>query len=182
MTTAESDDRDKPVLKVAADGFPTGHDTPEGVACDLARAFITRDVNLFEETCIKPFTGGKSYEEYSAFLQRTVESIKQEAARTVPSPGGPRVIGKVFAARHLTQGGPTSYGYAAFDFREVMFVDVGVFLQNGRQYLNRTLVIKDRAGKWHVHPYPSSSPMLCMGLNEESQSTTDFSEVYRIER
>ena len=30
----------KPKLKVVADGFPAGHATPEGVACDLARAFI----------------------------------------------------------------------------------------------------------------------------------------------
>ena len=28
----------KPKLKVAADGLPGGHDTPEGVACDLARS------------------------------------------------------------------------------------------------------------------------------------------------
>ena len=28
----------KPSLHVAKDGFPAGHDTPEGVASDIARA------------------------------------------------------------------------------------------------------------------------------------------------
>jgi hypothetical protein len=182
MTTAQGNERGKPVIKVAADGFPAGHDTPEGVACDLARAFIQRDANLFEDTCIKPFSRGESCEAYTAFLRQTIESMKQEAERTEPSPGGPQAIGKVFAARRLARDGPASYGYAVFDFHGVLFVDVGVMLHSGRRYLNRTLVVMDRTGKWYVHPLPSSLPLLCEGLNEESASTTDFSEVYQIEK
>jgi len=173
---------DKPVIKVAADGFPTGHETPEGVACDLARAFIRRDTNLFEDTCIKPFSSGQSCEEYTRFLQQTVESMRKQAERTEPSPGGPKAIGKVFASRHLSRGGAASYGYAVFDFQEVRFVDVGVVLHNGKRYLNRTLVIKDNTGKWYVHPLPSSSPLLAFGLNEEGASSRDFSEDYQVER
>src|SRR5258708_78153 len=30
-------------LQVQRDGFPSGHGSPEGAACDLARAFIQRD-------------------------------------------------------------------------------------------------------------------------------------------
>jgi hypothetical protein len=88
----------------------------------------------------------------------------------------------VFASRPLSRSGPASYGYAVFDFQDVRFVGVGVFLHDGGRALNRTLVIKDRSGKWYVHPLPGSSPLLSFGLNEESASTTDFSEVYRIER
>jgi hypothetical protein len=36
---------EKPTIKVAPDGFPTGRASPEGAACGLARAFIKRDNN-----------------------------------------------------------------------------------------------------------------------------------------
>jgi hypothetical protein len=172
----------KPAIKVLADGFPSGHATPEGVACDLARAFVKRDARVFEEACIKPFTQGKSREEYEAFLKSTVAEIKKEAEKKEPSPGGPKAIAKLFAARRLTVNGPVSYGWAAFGFEDVKFVDVGVTLHNGKRYLNRTLVIKDAKGKWYAHPLPGSSPLLSMGLNDESDSKTDFAEVYRVEK
>jgi hypothetical protein len=172
----------KPKLKVASDGFPSGHDTPEGAACDLARAFINHDASLLISTCIRAYAKGKSQDDYAAFLQSTIESMKLEAAKTEPSPGGPKAIGKVFAARHLTRDGPASYGYASFDFQDVMFVDVGVFLQNGDHAMNRTLVIKDRDGKWYVHPIPNVSPLLSVGLNEESPSEHDFSETYDVQQ
>ena len=176
-------DAAKPKIKVADDGFPTGHGTPEGVACDLARAFIKRDTSLVTNTCIKLYAGGKGPEDYAKFLQSTVESIKKEAARKEPSPGGPKSIGKVFAARHLSRNGPASYGYATFDFRDVMFVDVGVLRHNGERSLNRTLVIKDRDGKWYAHPLPSAgSGLLGAGLNDESASEKDFSDAYEIQK
>ena len=108
----------KPKLLVAADGFPKGHDTPEGAACDLARAFIKHDDALFTTTCIRLYGGGKARADYAAFLAKTVAEIKTEAARKEPSPGGPKSIGKMFAARHLSKDGPASYGYAAFGFQE----------------------------------------------------------------
>ncbi|MGO8704595.1 MAG: hypothetical protein ACLQVA_12310 [Candidatus Brocadiia bacterium] len=172
----------KPKLLVAADGFPKGHDTPEGAACDLARAFIKHDDALFTTTCIRLYGGGKARADYAAFLAKTVAEIKTEAARKEPSPGGPKSIGKVFAARHLSKDGPASYGYAAFGFQDVMFVDVGVFLQDGGHYLNRTLVIKDKDGKWYVHPIPSVSPLLSDGLNDEPPSKQAFSDAYDIQK
>jgi len=173
---------EKPKLRVAADGLPAGHDTPEGAACDLARAFIQRDAKLFQETCIRPYNGGKGLADYTKFLKATAESIQEEAARKEPSPGGPKSIGKVFAARRLSRDGPASYGSTAFDFEDVMFVDVGVILHNGSRMLNRTLVIKDRDHKWYVHPAPQISPLLSWGLNEESKSEQDFSEAYEIQK
>src|SRR5262249_42701262 len=95
-----------------------------------------------------------------------------------PSSDLPAQIGKVFAARHLTKQGPASFGYAAFDFQDVMFVDVGVFLHNGQPELNRTLVIKDRDGSWYVHPAPRLDPLLSDGLNQEAASTVGFAEAY----
>ena len=174
----------KPKLKMASDGFPSGHETPEGAACDLARAFIRRDGALFTNACVsaKLYNASDAGKQYAGFLKDKVDSIRSEAAKKEPSSGGPKSIGKVFAARHLTKNGPASYGYAAFEFRDVMFVDVGVFLQSGKPLLNRTLVIKDSDGKWYVHPMPSVSPLLSDGLNDEKPSEKDFREVYEIEK
>jgi hypothetical protein len=170
----------KPKLSVAADGLPGGHDTPEGAACDLARSFINRDEKLFSATSIRLYGGGNGREGYAKFLQATVESIKAEAAKKEPSPRGPRSIGKVFAARHLSKSGPVSFGYAAFGFEDIMFVDIGIYLQNGDRAMNRTLVIKDKDGRWYAHPDPSASPLLCDGLNEEKASVEDLTDVYEL--
>jgi len=180
--TVTADQTVKPKIKVASDGFPTGHDTPEGAACDFARAFINRDAGLYSDVCLKPYGAGKSRDDYEAFLKSSIESIKQEAAKTEPSPGGPKAIGKVFAARHLTSFGPASYGYASFEFQDVKFVDVGVFLHNGDHVLNRTFMIKDKDGKWYVHPDPNVSPLLSQGLSKESSSVSDFSEAYDVQK
>jgi hypothetical protein len=172
----------KPKLRVAADGFPSGHATPEGAACDVVRSLIKRDEKLFSITCVRLYSGGNGPAAYARFLRDTVEDIRQEAAKKEPSPSGPKSIGKVFAARHLNKHGPASYGYAGFGFQDVMFVDVGVFLYNGERSLMRTLVIKDTDGKWYVHPDPSASPLLSYGLDEEKASVLDFSDSYEIER
>jgi hypothetical protein len=107
--------------------------------------------------------------------------MKAEAAREEPSPRGPKSIGKVFAARHLSRSGPVSYGYEAFGFEDIMFVDIGVYLHNGQRAMNRTLVIKDQDGKWYVHPAPDVSPLLSEGLNEEKESVLDLTDVYELE-
>ena len=165
---AERGQAPKPKLNMAADGFPSGHDSPEGAACDLARSFINRDEKLFACTSFRLFGGGKGAEAYAKFLRETVQSINAEAAKKEPSLQAPKSIGRVFAARHLTKPGPVSYGYASFGFEDIMFVDVGVYLNDGGRSMNRTLVIKDRDGKWYVHPDPFASPLLSEGLNEES--------------
>ena len=146
----------RPKTKVAADGLPSGHDTPEGVACDLARAFIKCDTTLFMNTCIRLYAGDKGPDDYAKFLQSTIEDMKKESAKKEPSAGGPKSIGKVFAARHLSRNGPASYGYATFGFQDVMFVDIGAFLHSGERSITRTLVIKDRDGKWYAHPLPTA--------------------------
>jgi len=64
-----------------------------------------------------------------------------------------------------------------------MFVDVGVLLQSGKHSLNRTLVIKDRDGRWYAHPLPTAgSGLLGEGLNDESASEKDFTDAYEIQK
>jgi hypothetical protein len=180
LSSAAGRQTTKPRLRVVEDGLPSGHGTPEGVACDLARSFINWDERLFTSTSIRLYGGGNGREAYANFLQSTAHSIREEAAKKEPSPQAPKSIGKVFAARHLTKSGPVSYGYAAFGFEDIMFVDIGVYLYNGERAINRTLVIKDRDGKWYVHPDPSASPLLCNGLNEEKASVEDLTDVYEL--
>jgi hypothetical protein len=170
----------KPVLAVEADGLPGGHDTPEGAACDLARSYIKSDEKLFSDICIRPYGGGTGREKYTTFLQATKHLIEQEHTKKTPTPNKPDKIGKVYAARRLSMNGPESLGYAAFNFQELMFVDVGVYDVNGQRELNRTLVIKDKDGKWYAHPNPAITPLLMAGLNQEKPSTLDVSDVYEL--
>ena len=172
----------KPKLKVAPDGFPSGHGTPEGAACDLARAFIRHDIALFNVTCIRPYDKGKAAADYAAFLRSTIAGMKTDAAKKKPAVGSPKAIGKVFAARHLSANVPVSYGRSSFGFQDLMFVDVGIYLNGGGHALARTLVIKDRDGKWYAHPAPNVSPLLSSGLSRESPSKQDFSEWYEVQK
>ena len=158
----------------AVQSWPTGHSTPEGVACDLARSFINRDAELFLDTCIPKFGGGVNADKYEDFLASTSSSIRAESKKETPSQAGPAKIVKLFVARHLSQNGPASYGYAVHNFHEVMFVDVDVELLNGETFSNRTLVLKTSKGLWYVHPHPSAHPLLSGGLNNESTSTDEF--------
>ena len=170
----------KPRLKLAADKFPTGHETPEGAACDYARAFVKQDPALFTEVCIKPFGGGEDRQGYEGFLGDVADSMKLGAAAKSPAPYAPKSIVKVFAARHLSAKGPASYGYASFGFEDVMFVDVEEGLADGERSPTRNLVIKT-GGKWYVDPAPQFAPLLSVGLEDETPSTRDFAEVYEVE-
>ena len=73
---------------MGSDGLPSGHATPEGAACDFARAFIARDEKLFMSTSVRLYGSVAGREAYAKFLQQTVESIKAEAETKEPSPGG----------------------------------------------------------------------------------------------
>jgi hypothetical protein len=172
----------KPRITVASDGFPTGQDTPEGAASDLARAFIRQDEALFKGVCIRSYGAGQSRAEYIKYMAGVIADFKQKKGKGVSSPDTTTKIARVFAARHLSKNGPASYGYASFDFDDVMFVDVEVLLGNGKQLLRRTMAIKDRDGKWYVHPVPDVSPLLSSGLNDETASVQLFSDVYSNEK
>lgn len=182
LSSLAVDSAAKPILKVAPDGFPSGHGAPEGAACDLARAFVRRDPVLFTNTCVRVYSGGKSGADYAAFLKNAITGMKAEAARKTPSPDSPKSIGKVFAARHLSQAAPVTYGRTTFKFQDIMFVDVGVFLYNGGHALFRTLVIRDNNGRWYAHPAPGLAPSLSTGLSDEPKSRRDFSEAYTIKK
>ena len=155
---------------VADDGFPTGQNSPEGAATDLARAFIQQDADLFLRTCVPPYGGGGTLSAYKDYLDGASHAMRLERSSHMRSQENPHTIKRVFAARNLSRNGPASYGYAAFDFQEVLFVDVDVILNDGASYVKRTLVIQARDGRWYAHPKPDLSPLLSMGLDNETPS------------
>lgn len=164
----------KEKVRIASDGFPTGQDTPEGAASDLARAFTVGDAAWFRTVCIQPYAGGPLGAEYAEYLDGVSLHMKQD--KNNPPADNPKAIVQVFAARHLTHDGPASYGYASFGFQDVMFVDVEVLLRNGHKHLKRTLVIEDRDGKWYAHPVTDVAPLLSYGLYDESASVKRFGD------
>jgi hypothetical protein len=173
---------EKPTITLAKDGFPAGQNSPEGAACDLSRAFMNSDVELLKRTCLKKCGGGEVGKKYEAFLQKIIKGTEEDKKRKTPHPRNPKKIGKVFAARHLRLNGPASYGYAAYNFQDVMFVDIGAFLNDGSTFLSRTLVVKKKDGKWYVHPCPVIDSLLSAGLNDEKGSKADFKDKYKIEK
>ncbi len=170
-----AEEKAKRAIVVAEDGFPTGSDSPEGAACDLARSFIKMDAEMYKRVTLPPYGGGLTKQVYEESLNDVMATLREEA-RDGASAGSPAAIDKCFAARRLTKGGPLSYANAAFGFQDVMFVDVFAKLHNGKVALNRTLVIMDQNGKWVANPRPDISPLLSAGLKEESASEKDFTE------
>jgi hypothetical protein len=104
--------------------------------------------------------------------------ITEEIARKTPSPDGVKELVSVYAARRLSANGPASLGYAMHDFYAVQFVDVVAKFNNGRIGICRTLVIATKTGTWYAFPAPHLHPLLAVGLNDESESTVLFSEIY----
>lgn len=153
--------------------WPTGSNTPEGAACDLARSFINKDVPLFRSVCVKPMGEGKSVDDYESFIDNMLSDF--ERAKANPEAAhGPVSITKVYTARSLARNGPASTAYALFGFHDVKFVDLVTQNDNGDPFLCRTLVLMDRGGKWQVLPLPQAYPLLSMGLNDESPSTQEY--------
>ena len=173
----------KPRLVVGRDDFPAGHATPEGAACDLARAFIGDDAALFTITCLPAYGDLEVRDRYKEFLHGVVQGLLERRALNLdPASDNPKAIAQVFVARPLGHSGPASYGHVAFGFRVVMFVDVDALLNDGSHAINRTLVVQVNDGQWYVHPAPDITPLLADGLDDETPSTQTLADVYDLVR
>jgi len=158
----------------ATDVFPAGQTSPEGAACDLARAFIKADSALWNKITVRECMGKDDARKYSEFRAAVTKQMQLEAHKQASERTGPQKIIKCYKARHLSLNGPASTGFALFNFQDVMFVDVLAALPDGTAKPTRTLVIKDKDDKWYVHPAPELSPLLSAGLNDESPSKEEF--------
>ncbi len=158
----------------AADPWPAGNATAEGVACDLARAFLKADKELFIKSCM-PETFEKNAE-YKAFLDSTTKQIEHVKANPNEPHDGPVDMLRVFKARPLSKNGPGSFGYASHNFQNVMFVDIETKMEDGTDYTNRTLVFQLADKTWRAMPRPDLFPMLSTGLNDESKSVDEWTK------
>jgi hypothetical protein len=152
------------------DPFPKGAGSAEGVACDLARAFIAADEEGFRAACV-PATGSFENAAYTEFLDQNAAGMKSARAKGLENAGGPKKIARVYTFRHLSKNGPGSYVYAARMGKDIGFVDVIAELHQGGTFQARTLVLQLDSGEWRVIPEPSFFPLLSTGLNDETDST-----------
>ena len=157
-----------------SDSWPRGSATPEGVACDLARSFINTDLELLKSTVMTPLGRGESAEEYGQFLRGMAGTIVAESEQEEHPAEWPKRINRVFAARDFSKNGPASYGYAAWNLKGVMFVDVEVELFSGDLFIHRTQVLQLSSGRWAVMPDPQAYPLLSDGLHSESASEVTY--------
>ncbi len=150
--------------------FPSGQNSPEGVACDMARAFINADKALWLRINNQALMNNSEARDFVENISKQMEEMAKIDIKDRP---GPKEILRVYKARHLSMNGPASYGYAVYNFEDVMFVDVVALHSDGAEFLNRTLVVKDKS-KWYVAPRPDLFELLSVGLNSESKSIDLF--------
>ena len=151
----------------AAD-LPTGHKTPEGVACDAVMAYINRDSKAWLATLVRPIFGEEGNKEYAEFKKQMVDAA--DKAKEDKSFKPPRIV-KCHKARQFSMNGPGSAAYALAQFSGNMFVDVIIETSPGKTQRLRYHVLEDKDEKWYFEPRPDLCPLFSMGLNKESDST-----------
>jgi hypothetical protein len=171
-----------PKIKVAKDGFPTGQDTAEGAACDLARSYIHCDSASFQKICVQPYGTGQSRKAYQNYLLDTISHLRSEVAKKPAERAVPQAIGKVYASRHLSDKNAVPYAQQKFGFQDIAFVDVGLIAGKKDKIISRTLVIKDKDGKWYAQPNASASGIPGGDPTREQTPRNDFREVYQIQK
>jgi hypothetical protein len=148
----------------AASEPPSGNLSPEGIASDMASAFINADSKLWNKIVLK-----LNNPEYKKFIQDITKQMDLEAKIEKSKRVGPKEIGVVFKLGALSKNGPNSYAYAAKNIEQIGFVDVGILNHDGSKTYNRTFVAKKNK-KWFVLPRPDLFPLLTAGLNEEKNT------------
>src|SRR5579871_2333701 len=89
--------------KVSDDGFPTGQDSPEGAATDLARAFMRGDAEWLRHVCIRPYAGGQRGAEYAEYLKGVTEHFRDDKEKSTPD--NPKKITKAMRRDTLPKKG-----------------------------------------------------------------------------
>lgn len=168
--------------KLVPDGFPAGHSTPEGVACDAVRAYITSDHKLWLSLILPSDYYGarctpeglKGINEYDKFVKMMVEKKKQNAN----DPNFPKMnIVKVYKARDFSSNTQRSLSYAMDEFIGNMFVDLVISTNDGGCSRLRYHVMQHKNKKWYFDPRPDLIfKFWVAGLNEEPESTIEWGQ------
>jgi len=150
-------------LYVNANECPKGQNTAEGVAADLAKAFIHADNGLWEKIQFSRFQTKKEYKKFIDAISKQMDSLKNQKNKR-----GPKEILEIRKMGKLSKNGPNSYAYATFNIPEIGYVDVCVLDYDDQKRWNRTFVLKSEK-KWYVLTRPDLFPLLSMGLNNEKE-------------
>ena len=120
-----------PTSSGEVDHFPSGQTTPEGVACDLVRSYITSKSDFFKACCFVITPGSPERDAYNNFLDET--ATKRDVGKSSPkSEGGwPVSIAAVYKARPLSSASAGAYGAENFRLISVMFVDIQTPIRHG---------------------------------------------------
>jgi len=157
-----------PITTLCATDLPSGHGSPEGIACDAVMAYIHCDSKAWLETLIRPIYGPEGNKTYADFKKDMVAEADQ--ARQNKSLKPARLV-KCFKARTLTMEGPASAAWALDSLKEDLFVDLVLEIAPGQTRALRYHVLQDKDDKWYFEPRPDLCPLYSMGLNKESEST-----------
>jgi hypothetical protein len=165
-----------PPALVAPAAWPSGQRTPEGVACDLARAFIVADGKLLRASCFVITPGTPERDAYNNFLDETFTAMDVAGAVPGNQEGWPVAIERVYRARALSSPAGAAFGLDQLGLTDVRFVDMRVGLRGGKTgVLRRTLVVQDEGSKlWLAVPHPENFPKLSEGLGGETESVEDW--------
>lgn len=155
-----------PAIPSAPEAIPTGHSTPEGVACDAVKAYIDANGANWLATLVRPIYG-ENDAEYEAFKSMMVD--RAEAHRQDPAYIQPRFV-RVCRAREFSTDGPRSAAFATHGFTGNMFVDIYIEVPNSGFQRLRYHVLKDRDERWYFDPRPDLNMLYSSGINEEAQS------------
>ena len=158
--------------KSVPDTFPSGQSTPEGVACDLVRAYSASDAKLFRASCFVITPGTPERDAYNNSLDETATLMDVGSAVPSNNRDWPASIQQLYRARALSSPAPGAFGLDQLRLTAVRFVDLRVTLRAGATTLRRTLVVQDEGSTlWSAVPHPEHFPKLSEGLNEEPEST-----------
>lgn len=130
-----------------ADAFPTGRTSPEGAACDLMRAYISNDADLFEERRCKQSCEGRldSAIAYGTFLEYRPQPLQPLASNHAQC-AAPTWIVEVFPSQRFALSEEVTairrfellLNYGAVESR---FVDIITATDSGRRYITRVEAI-----------------------------------------
>ncbi|MBC2601665.1 hypothetical protein [Puniceicoccus vermicola] len=152
--------------RLLAEGCPSGHETPEGIACDAVQAYADCDSKAWLKTLIRPIYGKEgdaAYEEFKKYMVKMTDENESKEGFVAP------IIVKVFKARNFSMNGPGSMAYAMHGITGNMFVDIVVDV-GGRLQILRYHVMQDKDQKWYFEPRPDLASLFAMSLNDEAPS------------
>ena len=148
---------------------PSGHKTPEGIACDAVQAYADGDSEAWLKTLIRPIFGEEGNQQYEDFKKQMVKLTDENKNKNKDGFVAPRIV-KVFKARDFSRNGPGSMAFALHEITGNKFVDIVLDVGEGKLQNIRYHVMFDKDEKWYFEPRPDLAALLAMGLNDEAPS------------